>query len=98
MEKTHPNFQGRPCPSTLQKALRLHRKWLCSALRLVVGARIDPPERKALPVLARRGSIGIENISLVQHGIGNFIDRRRIHIPLITVQSSVPRLAILAGV
>ena len=58
-----------------------HSVWLAEASpppRPAVGLGIEPAERPALAVLDRR-PIGIEDVPLVQHGVGDGVHERSVH-------------------
>src|SRR5579864_1740449 len=61
------------------QAFGLHLPGFYTAVRLAVLLRVHHAERPALPVFDGRLAVGIEQIALVQHGIGDFLHVLKAH-------------------
>src|SRR6185369_6728189 len=59
--------------SAFREELGLQRGWLAAA------ARADDAEVEPLLVLERRRAVGIEEIALVEHRVGNLLDGSEVH-------------------
>src|SRR5262245_35366689 len=77
MQKPDANGYDR-VESAAEQTFRLQAPALV-LFRLVRVARDDDPEVEALLVLERRRAIGIQEIPLVEHGVGNVLDHPRVH-------------------
>jgi len=78
LQKSHPDF-NRSQQTALYQAFRLHRGGIASILFFAVSRWAQHSKIPALLIFDRRRAIGIEHISLVQHGFRDLPHRREIH-------------------
>ncbi len=79
LQEPDADFEGRLAPllQNLRQNLRLHRRRIALAAGKIVGK--DAAECPALAVLDRRGAVWIEQVALVEHGVGDSADAVEVH-------------------
>src|SRR5579863_93696 len=78
MQETQSSLENGVLISADQ-TLRLHRASIRALESIVMSMRINHTEIPTLAVLHRRGTIGIEHVTLIEDGLSDLLDPRQVH-------------------